>query len=288
MRTKGMKGRPMRWVFWSLIVLGLTSPAVADDFGILRGAETVGPATYTRWSGFYFGGQVGYGNANANFSGATDALIAFVLRNTTLENQIAPSHWPVLGAADSRNVGFGGFAGYNTQWQDLILGAELNYNHAAFSLHAPASPISRITSDSTGTIYSINFTGNGSMTAEDFATLRLRAGWVAGNFLPYAFIGPAVGVGSSSVSVNGSGVQCPKGTVGVCSLSQPGSIPFSINNSLNANSQVLYGFTVGGGVDVALMQNIFLRAEVEFDQFQPPPGFFMTVVTGRVGAGVRF
>ena len=61
-------GVPMRWVFCALVLLGLASPAVAADLDldVLRGAETVapppltvGPATFTRWSGFYVGGQIG-------------------------------------------------------------------------------------------------------------------------------------------------------------------------------------------------------------------------------------
>ncbi len=277
----------MRWVFCTLTVLGLTSAAAAADLDVLRGSETVGPATFTRWSGFYAGGQLGLSNANANFSGATQSLVAHALRETTLENEDQPSQWPVLGTINENAVGYGGFVGYNTQWQDLILGVEANYNRAAFSLHAPASPIGRTTSDSTGSAYAVNFTGNGSLSAENFATLRARAGWIAGNFLPYGFVGLAVGVANTSVSVTGAGEQYTSGTIGTCSAAQP-CFPFLINNGFSANSQVLYGFTAGGGVDWALTQNVFLRAEFEFDQFKPPPGFFMYVATGRVGAGFKF
>jgi outer membrane immunogenic protein len=164
---------------------------------------------------------------------------------------------------------------------------EVNYNYAAFSLHAPASPIGRTTSDSTGSAYTVGFTGTGSQTAADFGTFRLRAGWVAGNFLPYGFVGFAMGVANTSVSVTGSGVQYTSGTVGLCTSAQP-CAAFGINNSFSANSQVLYGFTVGAGVDVAITANIFLRAEFAWDQFNPPPGFLATVATGRVGAGFKF
>jgi hypothetical protein len=53
--------------------MALATPAiVADlDLDILRGSQPVGPATFTRWSGFYAGGQIGFGDANADFSGAT-------------------------------------------------------------------------------------------------------------------------------------------------------------------------------------------------------------------------
>ena len=48
--------------------------------------------------------------------------------------------------------------------------------------------------------------------------------------------------------------------------------------------EVLYGLAVGAGVDVLVTPNIFLRAEFEWDQFNPPPGILMTVATARVGA----
>ena len=144
----------MRWVFCGLFALTLASPAAAADFdipppgpaanyGILRGSETVGPATFTRWSGFYAGGQIGLSNANADFSDTTQSLVAYALRATTLESQQAPSQWPVLGNANQSAIGYGAFVGYNTQWQDLILGMEANFNRASFSLHATSSPIAR-------------------------------------------------------------------------------------------------------------------------------------------------
>jgi opacity protein-like surface antigen len=268
-------------------VLGLVSPAAADDFDILRGSQPVGPATFTRWSGFYAGGQVGLSSASAGFSNATQSLVAYSLRETTLEQDDAPSQWQVLGTASSNAVGYGGFAGYNTQWQDLIVGVEANYNHAAFSLHAPVSPIGRTTFDSTGSAYTVNITGSGSMAAEDFATLRLRSGWVVGDFLPYGFIGLALGVASTSTSATTSGEQYTSGVVGTCTAAEP-CFPFSFINNAGVNQAMLYGLTIGAGVDVAITANIFLRAEFEWDQFNPPPGFFASIASGRVGAGFKF
>ncbi len=252
----------MRWVFCTLVALGLMSPAIAADLDIdvLRGPQiagpppplTVGPATFTRWSGFYAGGQFGLSNANADFSNSTQALVAYTLRDTTLEEQQTPSQWPVLGVANQSAIGYGAFVGYNTQWQDLVLGMEANFNQASLSLHAPSSPIARTTSDSTGSVYAVNFTGNGSIADQDLATLRLRAGWVAGNFLPYGFVGFAMGVANTNVSVTGLVVQYTSGTVGLCTATQPCGSQ-SVNNGFTANSQVLYGFTVGGGVDMAVI-----------------------------------
>ena len=144
----------MRWVFCALVLLGLASPAVAADLDVdvLRGPEIagasalpVGPATFTRWSGFYAGGQFGLSNANADFSNSTQALVAYTLRDTTLENQQAPSQWPVLGIANQSAIGYGAFVGYNTQWQDLVLGMEANFNQA--SLFSPRAVFADRTHD---------------------------------------------------------------------------------------------------------------------------------------------
>jgi outer membrane immunogenic protein len=280
----------MRWVGWvfcTLVALGSSAPAAADDFEILRGSETVGPATFTRWAGFYAGGQIGYSTMHGDFSTATQSLVAYALRNSALEADAAPSQWQVLGATYNTAVSYGAFAGYNTQWQDLILGIEANYNRAALTLHAPSSPITRTTSDGAGNAYSVNLSGSGSLMANDFGTLRLRAGWVAGNFLPYGFVGFALGAANTSIAATVSGEEYTSGVVGACSSTAPCSA-FAFSNSYSANSQLLYGFTIGAGVDVALTPNIFLRAEFEWDQFNPPPGFLATIMTGRVGAGFKF
>ena len=288
----------MRWVFGCLFALTLASPAVAADFDItppgpggdydvLRGAKTIGPATYTRWSGFYVGGQLGLTNGAADFSGATQSLVAFSLRETLLQTDDMPSQWPVLGATSALTTSYGAFVGYNTQWEDLILGMEANFSRANFTLHAPTSPIGRTVSDTAGNAYSVNITGAGTMVGEDFATLRMRAGWVVGNFMPYGFFGFALGVANTSVSTSVSGEQYDSGTIGICTRAEP-CFPFTFTNSFGANNEVLYGFTAGGGVDFAVTANIFLRAEFEWDQFKPPPGFLATVATGRVGAGFKF
>ena len=75
----------MRWVVCVAVLLALVPRAFAGDYDILRGAQPVGPATFTRWSGFYAGGQAGFADVNADFSRATTSPIAFVLRNTALE-----------------------------------------------------------------------------------------------------------------------------------------------------------------------------------------------------------
>jgi outer membrane immunogenic protein len=114
---------------------------------------------------------------------------------------------------------------------------------------------------------------------------------VVGNFLPYAFVGLALGIADTSVSVTINGKEYTSGIVGFCPPSPvacPIQFPNPPTSSSGLNNAVLYGLTAGGGVDMAVTGDIFLRAEVEFDQFKPPPGFLMSVFTGRVGAGFKF
>ncbi|MGD0419128.1 MAG: outer membrane beta-barrel protein [Xanthobacteraceae bacterium] len=281
----------MRRVFCAaLLVLGLASPAVADDdYPFLRSALTVGPATFTKWSGFYFGGQLGYGETNVDFSSATQPLVAYSLRDTTLEDVVSPSQYQVLGRSADNTVGYGGFVGYNTQWQDLMLGVEGNYTRTSFDTTSPVTTISRVTSTGSST-YSVNITGTGNLQLTDYASLRARAGPIVGDLLPYGFAGIVVGRGSYNVTSLVSGQQNPSSPPVVpCDLVvSPTCVDYSFANSGSLSNALLYGFSLGGGLDWALTPNIFLRGEFEFIQFAPIANINVSIVGARVGAGFKF
>jgi outer membrane immunogenic protein len=280
----------MRRVLYALILFGLASPAMAADpaeFDFLRGSDTVGPGTYSRWSGFYVGGQGGYGWANTDFSGSTASIISYVLRETDLETNVAPSQWPLLGRASNGAPEFGGFIGYNMQFEDAIFGVEANLERAAFKL-VSNSTLSRTTAaDSAGNAYSLSLAGSGEIDTMDFLTLKARAGYVAGNFMPYGFAGFAMGLANTSVNATISGTEYTSGTIGRCTVGAP-CLPFLLSGSTVHNNDVLYGYAVGGGVDIALTPNVFARAELELDQFFLPNNLFLTATTARVGAGYKF
>jgi opacity protein-like surface antigen len=285
-----MKGRLMRRIVYALILFGLASPAAAADPGydFLRGSDTVGPGTYSRWSGFYVGGQVGYGWASTDFSGSTSSIIAYVLRETDLQNSIAPSQWPILGTSTIGAPQFGGFIGYNTQFEEVVFGVEANLESAAFKLVSPNNPISRsTTADATGNAYTVNMTGAGNVDTMGFMTFKARAGYVAGNFMPYGFAGVAFGLANTSISATISGTEYTSGTIGTCTAAAP-CIPYFYSGSTVHNDDVLYGYTVGGGVDVALTPNVFARVELVLDQFILPHSTTLTAAMARVGAGYRF
>ena len=284
----------MRRVIFALAALVFASPAFAADLDldILRGSQPVGPATFTRWSGFYLGGQIGFGDANADFSGASQPLVHYSLRESTLENENSISTWPVLGSGGSDAIGYGGFVGYNTQWQDLVLGLEGNYTHTAFATTASSSPMigqeGRVVSAG-GTQYTVNLTGTGQLEITDYASLRARGGWVLGNFLPYGFAGLAIGRGNYSVTsqVYGQGNSATPAYF-PCDATLPTCVDYNYSNSAAQNGALLYGFSVGGGLDWALTQNIFLRGEFEYVQFAPIANIVASIISARVGAGLKF
>jgi outer membrane immunogenic protein len=278
-----MKGRQMRWVISALLVLGLVPRAFAADLDldVLRGSEPVGPALYTNWTGFYVGGNVGYSDSNADFSGATQPSIAYVLRDTALENTSHPSELPVLGAADQSGLSYGGFFGYNTQWQDLMLGAEVNFQHTTTTLNAPSSPIARSgLSDGEGNTYAMLINGTGSLADLNYVALRGRAGWILGNFMPYGFLGGVVGLANINVTTSVQGF-CEQGSTPTCSN-------FAFSATDGRTSAILYGGTVGAGLDWAVTPQFFLRGEYEYTVFLPFDHLVLSVSSARVGAGFKF
>jgi outer membrane immunogenic protein len=278
----------MRWVVCALFVLALEPSAYAGDFDILRGMQPVGPGNFYNWTGFYFGGQIGAGSASADFSNATSGIVSEVLRETALESEFSPSSWTVLGTGNDHALMYGGFIGYNTQWQDLMLGIEANYNQSNFSLTAATTPIGRITpADSNGVNWTVAFTGAGSVTDFDYGTLRARAGWILGNFLPYGFVGLALGQADISVSSVGYAEGNPP-TSGPCSSTNTPPCYLITWDKTNAQTSLLYGLAVGGGLDIAVTQNIFLRGEFEYDRFAPVSDIVISVASARVGAGLKF
>ena len=279
----------MRRVICALALLMSSAPAFAGDFDVLRGSESVGPARFTNWSGFYFGGQVGYSNVNTDFSKATSSLVSFSLRELALEAEDNVSSWPVLGQGNNSTTTFGGFIGYSTQWQDLILSIEGDYSRVNVTTTAAELPISRRTSAG-GNTYDVTVLGSASLHLTDYGSLRARAGWIFDNyFLPYGFVGVAIGRSDYTRASLVYGQENPGSppVVPCDNVATPSCVDFSYFNS-DGNSAVMYGFTVGGGLDVALTSNIFLRGEFEYVRFAPLADMTVSVMSGRVGAGIKF
>ena len=125
----------MRRLLVVLALIGLVSDALAGEFEMptLRGASTdyaptpfvAAPPIFTRWSGFYAGGQGSGSIAGIDFGTSVRSLVSFATRNSVLENHV--TNWTTLPKATPARTGFGGFVGYNFQWDDVTFGLEANY-----------------------------------------------------------------------------------------------------------------------------------------------------------------
>src|SRR5580704_14294647 len=275
----------MRRVMCALLAFAFVPSAFAEDLSWLTAPPNTNIPVVGGWAGVYLGGQVSFSGNSGDFTNTTQAPLAYVLRELALESDVGPSGWPVLGQANHSAVGFGGFVGYNTQYERLVLGVEANYDQANLSLNAPNSPISRLVTAGS-TPYDVTVTGTGSVSDLNFGTLRTRAGWALGNFLPYVFGGLAVGHSNVNIVATTYGIQnpplgCPAGT-------NPPCVPFSFTGTAGKNGEWMVGFAVGGGLDVALTRNVFLRAEYEYVQFAPVANLVLDVNTVRGGLGIKF
>lgn len=274
--------RRMRWVVCALVIAGSVERAAAADFGFptLRGSTYADEAS-GRWDGFYVGAQAGYNWSSTNFSGATQSLVSFILRNTTIENEQHVSNWTTLGKYDANGTSFGGFAGYQVQWEGAVVGIEANYNRTSISA-AAGDRMRRTFSTSDGYSNDVQVNAQSGVHITDYGTLRVRGGWVIDCFMPYGFVGVAVGRAdvTSSARVIASGFD----TTG------SGNPPYSSDQtkSETKNGAFAYGWTLGAGLEMMLARNLFLRGEYEYIQFGNFNGLATNISTARVAAGFKF
>jgi len=132
-------------LFWLVMAASVERATAADwpgDPPVLRGSVEPG---FLRWDGWQVGLLGGYSNLNLDNTGTLNSTNGWV---------------------------FGGFVGYNFQWDQLVVGFDANYKYASVL-------------DASSAIDTFKLV--------DFATFRARAGYAIGPFLPYAMLGGAIG-----------------------------------------------------------------------------------------------
>jgi len=235
------------------------------------------------------GVQAGYANMNTDAGNSTSSLIAFILRNTMLEDEFAPSQWTTLSKGTTNSQVYGVFLGYNMQWDNLVLGFDLAYKHPT-NLNAGANDsISRRVVTSDQMQHDVTIDAQTTLKLVDYATLRGRAGYAFGQFLPYAVVGFAVGRFnySTTVSVSDFLTQLP------LAPSPPGGpLGFAIltpsTSTAGKDNSIVGGVAAGLGVDWAITQSVFMRAEWEFIAFSSVNGARNNLNTANIGLGLRF
>src|SRR3954469_15490344 len=80
-----------------------TGATLAADFPGSFGTFTPAAAPI-RWDGYVGGAQVGTSNYNADFANAAGSLVAYTLRNTTVQTEFAPSGWTTLSKTTTNSM----------------------------------------------------------------------------------------------------------------------------------------------------------------------------------------
>ncbi|MEO6064173.1 MAG: hypothetical protein ABIP49_00135 [Lysobacterales bacterium] len=234
------------------IAVAAQSAHAADlpDLPILRGSFRDAPVvSRTVWQGFYVGGQAGYGASNMGFEDF---------------NEVG---WPPLVGATHRASAFGGFGGYNAQFEDVVIGLDASYMHGTFAGSAFGQ---RTTIDPPLTV---TRTSTAAMSVKDFGSVRVRGGYAFGNFLPYAFAGLGLGRADTSQSLTIEGVYTSTGI----SSGPPTTLRTDTKN------QFVHGVSAGVGLDMMLFGGVFLRAEYENLQFTSTLNTNIHSVRGGLG-----
>jgi outer membrane immunogenic protein len=299
----------MRLILLAAMMCGVAAGAQAADLSdlpILRGAVTdSGSHSRRNWDGWYAGGQVGYTSADMDFSHSVKTLTNFMLRNSVLEDPV--SQWSLLSKNHAQATGFGGFVGRNWQWDEVVVGVEANYNYmnslASSSTNSMSLNIVNPAGENTPAghthTYSTTLSGTASLQIKDVVTFRGRAGWVAGDFLPYMFGGLAVGRVDTARAATVSYTkfddydQTTQSVVGGVLVSTTTHIKQqigagSVSAAEHRTNSFVAGWTAGLGTEYNLWGNLFMRAEWEYVRFMSVKDTSFSTNNVRAGLGYKF
>ncbi len=243
----------MRRLLLAAVMLGAAAGAQAADMpDFLRGAFTEGPPAATvYWQGYYIGGQGSYGSITSKPRSGI---------NNDLPSAFVPPAWQPSGQLNGENGGGGAFAGYNSQWDDVVVGIEANYLHGGLRASSSSPGVTVVNGITAVT------SSNETVKVSDFGSLRVRGAYVIGCFLPYLFGG--AGLGSQTVEGSFSAVPplVPAWTAG--------------------KTKLVYGYSLGFGVDIMLARGFFAR--VEYEYLRVTSNFDSSVNSVHAGIGYKF
>ncbi len=268
-------------------VLGFSHGALADasDPPYLRGSNAYDFefSGYKRWAGVYGGVHGGYSSATMNFGHSAKSLLGFIDRNSILNGEVPD--WTVLGSNNPAGTLWGGFVGYNWQWDAVVLGLEVNYSRGSLA-GGTSGGMSRILTLSDQYTYTITASAASTVRITDVATIRARAGQAMGAWLPYATVGFAVG--RADITRSASNSYPPPTDASGAAPPRPNLPAFAGSDSEGKNGAFAYGISAGAGVDFEVVPGVLLRAEYEHVRFLPLDGVNVVINTVRAGAGVKF
>lgn len=289
-------------------LVSASGAAAADlDYGYLRGADDdYAPAPDIDWSGFYVGGHGGYSSSSMSFSSSLGKIYSAYFRNRDIEAEYNVSSFLALPPRRVHGATYGGYAGYNLQFDDIVVGVEADYTYFGKSGES-YNAISRIMTTKGNMVETVNLRGFSKTELEDYGTIRGRAGYAFGSFLPFVTAGIAIGRATISDQPEVQNYGYDATAVAAYQADTKAGIPynhgytrFDPNNPnlstpsgfvkipVKEKSKAMAGVALGAGLEFALTSNIILRGEYQYILFNDFDGHKVNVNTVRGGAAVKF
>lgn len=248
----------------ALLTLGAFSAlgeedADADEMTSAPAVVITAPASSLQWTGFYIGANGGYGWSSSS--------VAYTPNDAAAGAGTCGGvgHGKCIPSEDFLTSGplAGGQIGFNWQINELwLVGAETDYQWANLAGTATSS-------------FSLGDVGNTSMVVDQsvksFGTARLRMGVIPLSPLNlYATGGLAYGEVSENFNVGnpvsaGSAALSSGGFSYVCTAGEPACFA-------GTSSKMMVGWTIGGGAEYALTNNLIFKSEVLYVNLGVPSG----------------
>lgn len=257
----------------------LATPVLAADYPVLRGSqiESMPPAPDlgVNWTGFYFGGFGGLSETRFRTDKGALDLANGNFNGTIALNELSPGQLVLAQPRNDSGPTYGVFAGYNFAFGDIILGFEAEY--ARVDQEATASTLEgrRVPSGD------VVIGSRQDARLNDYINARLRFGYAYGRFMPYFTIGAAAGRFDTNVVVASDWLS-PASNYTASYFGWPRSLGAAKKDTWG------YGWTVGGGIEAALTDNLILRGEYLYTSFNDVEGVTIAVNAARLAAAIKF
>jgi outer membrane immunogenic protein len=245
----------------ALVSLAAIGSAGAADISL----KAPTPAPVYDWTGFYIGVSLTDRLSDATWT-TTCLQPGFAPCGTAFPNRLATQNAIPL---NSNNVGPGGYAGYNWQYQNLLLGVEADghwIDSSAFSFGIPGAEDPTVAG------------------SPGLDTAKVRETWDASvrGRIGYVVTGTVLLYGTGGVSwmhVESSATCATPFPMGWCAANSP------FLNTTQTLSTTRTGWTAGGGIEVMVTRNWLARAEYRYANYGTFGGTLFGGFNGNVVNG---
>ena len=257
------------------------APAHAADYPGLRGSQIedapLAPSmnSNTSWQGFYLGGFGGLAQTRFRTDKGVMDIARGNFNGSTALNEFDPGQLVLTSPRSDRGSTFGAFAGYNFAFGDAIIGFEGEYGRVGQSTSASTLEGRRLSS---GDVFVASVQ---DAKLNDYFNARIRLGYAYGRIMPYFTAGAAVGRFDTNIAV-ASNWRSASSNYTQSYFGWPRQIGGPKKDVWG------YGYSVGGGVEAALTENLLVRAEYLFSSFNDVEGVTVNLNSARVGAALKF